>query len=511
MGPANSRGWNAALVAFGATLLLALFAYRSTVASLVNIWKVSDTFAHGFLVLPVCLLLAWRSRATLAPLVPRPYPLALIGLLPLGFGWMMGRAASTLSVEQFSFVAMIPVLAIAHFGPAVARRLAFPLAFLFFAVPFGDVFQPRLMAITADFAEWTLRWSGVEVSREGLFLATTNSRWRIVESCSGLRFTVAAVVLATLFAHLSYRSNLKRAIFVASAVPVSILANGIRAYVLILLGHLTHMRRGVGFDHYMYGWLVFTLVMAAFFMVGAAYREPERPATPVGGGGDGGGSPPPAPRGRRIGFAALALLLLAAWPALDAVGMARPLAGSDFALTAPAPRGSWALEAGLDSLWRPHFLGAASEVNQRYAGPGGTVQCYLAAYTRQSQGHELLHTGNGIVDAGDPAYRVLREGKRPLPNAAPPLSVRETVLLVPEGRLVAWHWYWLPDEYTSDPFRVKWLQAKSRILGKRDRAAVVVLAATANDPADAERLLAQFSGDMLPSIGDALRSQSGAP
>ena len=506
MNPAPSRGWTSALVAFTATFVFALLVYGSTIASLVNIWRISDTFAHGFLVLPVCVLLAWRSRDRLVTLQPRPYPLALIGLLPLGFGWIMGRAASTLSVEQFCFVAMIPILVIAHFGPAVARRLAFPLAFLFFAVPFGDVFQPRLMEITAGFAERTLRWSGVEVSREGLFLATTNSRWRVVESCSGLRFTVAGVVLATLFAHLSYRSNLKRAIFVASAVPVSILANGIRAYVLIMLGHLTHMRRGVGFDHYMYGWLVFTLVMAAFFMIGSAFRDPERPATPAGTGEGDGPPSAPLPLGRRVSVAALAAIFLAAWPVLDAIGSSRGLDRTPVVLAAPAPQRGWVLEAVQDSLWKPHFLGATSELNERYAGAGGTVQCFVAYYTNQSQGRELLHTGNRIIVMGDPTWLVVGEGSRSLPGSSPPASIRETSVRGPDGPMVVWSWYWLPDEYTSDPFRAKWLQAKSRMLGRGDRAAVIVLAATAPDPRDAERLLAQFSGDMLPSIRLALRS-----
>ncbi|MEK7317310.1 MAG: exosortase A, partial [Candidatus Eisenbacteria bacterium] len=274
------REWAVALPAFAVTLLAALLGYRQTVASLVNVWSHSDTFVYGFFVAPACIYLVWRSRDSLAPLWPRPYPLALIGLIPLGFAWLVGRAASTLLLEQVAFVAMVPVIAFAHFGPAVTRRLAFPLGFLFFSVPFGDFLQPKLMAITADFAEQALRWSGLTVAREGLYLILPNSRWQVLESCSGLRFTVAGAVLATLFAHLTYRSNVKRVAFIVSAIGVSIFANGVRAYVLILIGHLTQMRRGQGFDHYFYGWVVFTLLMTAWFMVGAAFRDREPGESP---------------------------------------------------------------------------------------------------------------------------------------------------------------------------------------------------------------------------------------
>lgn len=507
MAAAGSRGWTPAVAAFAATTLLALLAYGQTVASLARVWMHSDTFAHGFAVLPLSLFLVWRSRDRLASLRPRPYPLALLALIPLGLGWFVGRAASTVLVEQFCFVAMIPVLAVAHFGPRVARRLAFPLAFLFFAVPFGDTFQPRLMEITADFAEAALRWSGVPVSREGLYLVTTVSRWQVVESCSGLRYTIAGVVLATLFAHLCYRSNVKRAIFVASSVVVTILANGARAYFLILIGHLSDLRLGTGFDHRVYGWIIFTLSMAALFLAGSKFRDREAPAPP-GNAGAGEGEPqavPTAARTRWASFAVLSVFLFASWPVLEAWATSRAAAPAG-ALTDPVPAGAWVPERDGSPLWQPFFHGAVSERNLRYVGPGGAVQCYIAYYANQTQGRELLHQGNGIIDRDDTSWRILLERKRSIPGEKPPFTGRETVFRTAGGEMVVWDWYWLPDEYTTDPVRAKWLQARARLLGRPDRAAVVVLAAWAPEADDADRLLAQFCGDMLPSIRRSLRS-----
>ena len=40
---------------------------------------------------------------------------------------------------------------VAVLGKAIARKLAFPLAFLFFAVPIGEILLPYLMVWTADF------------------------------------------------------------------------------------------------------------------------------------------------------------------------------------------------------------------------------------------------------------------------------------------------------------------------------------------------------------------------
>jgi exosortase A len=505
---ADSRGWPPALVAFAATFLLTLLAYGHTVASMVNVWRHSDTFAHGFLILPISLLLAWRSRDSLAPLGPRPYPPALIALVPLGLAWIVGRAASTLVVEHFSFVAMIPVLVVAHFGPRVARRLAFPLAFLFFAVPFGDVFEPRLMKVTADFAETALQWTGIAVTREGLYLTTTNSRWQVIESCSGVRFTIAGVVLATLFAHLSYRSNLKRLLFVAAAVVVSIFANGLRAYVLILVGHLTEMKLGGGFDHYAYGWLVFTIVMTAFFLAGSAFRDRDGDAASAAPQPKSEGSPGAVRTRQWAGAAGLATLLVAVWPSLDALALSRVDDASVAAIHAPPATGAWVLTGDDPSLWSPAFAGATSEVNRLYVSPSGSVQCYIAYYANQTQGREMLHQGNDVLGKADPSWRVLREGIHRTPAGTGALTAREAILNVPDGVMVIWYWYWLPDEYTASPVWSKWLQARSRLLGRGDRAAVVMLSAIAPAPSDAERLLEQFSGDMSASIRRSLRTAS---
>jgi exosortase A len=503
------RAWGAALTAFGATLLVTLLLGHGTVASLLRVWSHSDTFAHGFLVAPVSLFLVWRSRATLAALTPRPEFRALVALIPLGAGWFVGRAASTQLVEHFCFVAMIPVLAWAHFGARVTRRLAFPLAFLFFAVPFGDIFTPRLMDVTAGFAERALRLTGVAVHREGLYLTTTHSRWHVIESCSGLRFTVAGLVLATLFGYLTYRSYWKRALFVALSVAASVLANGLRAYVLILVGHLSDMRAGGGLDHYAYGWLVFSLVMAAFFIVGGRFRdlwpaETPPPAPPSDGG-------PPVPRARWAAVAGAALLLVAVWPALERARAASRVSATSAALAAPAEGGEWTLQPEAPFPWKPGFVGAVAETDGMYSGESGAVQCYVAYYAHQTQGRELLHAGNQVVDPDDPQARVVSMATRAIPEGGAGFAAREAVVEAPAGNVVLWYWYWVPDEFTANPLRVKWLEARDAVLGRPDHAAAVVLAASAPDARDAERLLARFVRDMLPSIRASLRSAHHAP
>ncbi|MBK9704134.1 MAG: archaeosortase/exosortase family protein [Betaproteobacteria bacterium] len=83
-----------------------------------------------------------------------------------GFGWLLGELAEVNALRQFAFVVLMILAVPAIAGLDVARRLAFPLAFLLFAVPFGEFLLPQLMEWTATFTILALKASGVPVYRE---------------------------------------------------------------------------------------------------------------------------------------------------------------------------------------------------------------------------------------------------------------------------------------------------------------------------------------------------------
>lgn len=514
MNPAATRGreWTLATALFAVVLLLALAAYQGTAASLVRTWSGSDSFAHCFLVVPICAVLAWRKRKTLASISPRPYPLALAALPLLGLTWLMGRATDTRLVEQFSFVAMIPALVCAFFGPQVTRTLAFPLGFLFFAVPFGDVFQPTLMDVTADFAVRALRLSGVPAVREGVFLATPVAQWRVAEACSGLHYLVSGFVLACLLAYTSFRRTWKRLAYLALSIVVLILANGMRAYVLILLGHLSEMRLGGGIEHHAVGWIIYIIVMVSIFAAASAFRDaapPEDNALDFAERARGGSTP--GRPGRWISVAGVAVLLLGVWPAfLSYSSRPRPEAHG-IPISAPVPRGGWGIEPELRPAWKPAYAGATSETTQAYVKAGARVLCYLAYYENQSEGRELIQHRNVIARPDDPHWRNAGERDRQIQVDQGSLVVRETDVRGPGARFLVWHWYWFPDEFTASSEWAKLLQARASLLLRRDQAAVIVVFGPALDDRDAAGHLRQFVREMLPSIRSALHQADAPP
>jgi exosortase/archaeosortase family protein len=164
----------------------------------------------------------------------------------------------------------------------VTRALMFPLLFLYFAVPIGEFALPTLMEWTADFTVAALRLTGIPVYREGLQFVIPSGNWSVVEGCSGVRYMMASVMVGSLFAYLNYQSMRKRLLFLGVSILVPLIANWLRAYMIVMLGHLSNNRIATGVDHLVYGWVFFGVVITVMFMIGSRWAEPDRERVTAG-------------------------------------------------------------------------------------------------------------------------------------------------------------------------------------------------------------------------------------
>ncbi len=507
-GEATSRAspaWMTILFALG--LLLVFAAYHETVRSFVQVWRGSDTYAHCFFVVPIAAWLVWRRREALRALPPRPFLPGLIAIGGAGALWLLADAAGVLFYEQLAFALMIPALVITFYGTRITKEIAFPLGFLLLAVPFGESLQPALMRFTAKAAVVGLRLTGVPVAVEGMYITTPTGNWQVVEACSGLRFLISMFTLGCLFAYLHFHRRRSRLIFGVLSLIVPVLANGLRAYVMVLTGYLSGKVLGAGLDHFVIGWTVFAIVMAVFFYWGSRWRdvpEPPRSADATHELGDG-----PSPRA--AGVVAIAAIALAIAPAAFGTWSSPPASAAMPPVPAPAPRGGWSAIRTPPSGWVHGYHGAESEVRAVYEKSGALVELYLGFYRDQKQGKELIHFANVIVPREGSRWRVMAEGDTALPLEGRSLSVHETLARSPSLRVAVWHWYWLPDEFTTSRARAKLLQARARLVLRRDHAAVVILSSPfVDDPARARARLADFARAMLPSIRASIAAADAA-
>jgi EpsI family protein len=119
--PSFSAGWGLSLGLLVAALALVILAFHQTAGSIVSIWERSETFAHGYLIIPISLWLVWEKRRGLKRLIPKPTLLPLLLFAPIGFGWLVADLVDTLVVQQFAFVAMLGVTIWAVLGHRIAR------------------------------------------------------------------------------------------------------------------------------------------------------------------------------------------------------------------------------------------------------------------------------------------------------------------------------------------------------------------------------------------------------
>ena len=493
------RGWRLALPILAVAVLAVPAIYWDTAKSLAAIWSTSQTFAHGYLIVPITLLLVWMKRREVAALAPRPDLLGFLMLAGAGVTWLAAEAAQVQVVRQYAFVAMVPAAVLAVAGRRVAWTLAFPLAFLLLAVPFGEAFLPRLMEWTADFTVAALRTSGIPVYREGTYFAIPSGHWSVVEACSGLRYLIASVTIGAVYAYLTYCTWWKRALFLALSIAVPIVANFLRAYMIVMIGHLSSMKLAVGVDHFIYGWLFFGLVIGVLFWLGSFWREPAAPSSPHFFP-----EATPATPAAMVGAAIGAAVLAGVWPIylpyLDQVEDA------PVRLAAPAGTSGWSLEPPQSTQWRPHYSGAAASTFAVYRKGERSVAVYLGYYRNQRQGAELVSSQNLVAGAEHSAWARISESLRTedLPQGS--VELRQTRLGSAGGRLLVWDWYRIAGHHLSNPYLAKALLARDKLLRRGDDSAAIALAAHYDArPETAAETLRVFTQEMLPAIDEALR------
>lgn len=241
-----------------------------TFSTLLDAWARYRTFAHGFLILPATLYLVWCYRDRLSHLTPTTSPLSLVFLAVLGGGWLLGHLTHALLVQQVAAIAMIPGLIWTTLGTTVIRAILFPLGFLFFMLPVGTSLEPWLQDFTAVFIVNGLEFAGIPVHRTGYFLTIPSRVWEVAPDCAGLRYVLPGLALGYMFTAVIYRHWLRRVGFLLLCGVLLILANGLRAYGIILGDHL-----GIadGADHRIFSYTVYGITIPLLFWLGLKWKE----------------------------------------------------------------------------------------------------------------------------------------------------------------------------------------------------------------------------------------------
>ncbi|MHB1246443.1 MAG: exosortase A [Sulfuriferula sp.] len=501
------RGWPAVAAITIAAVITLLLIFYSTSASTVAIWDRSETYTHGFLIFPISAWLIWRRRSELACLAYQPEWRGLILLLLLSAGWLFAHSGGVLVGEQLMLVAMIPAAVWTILGSRAVWAMAFPLAFLLLAVPMGEALIPHLMVFTANFTVKALQLTGMPVYQEGTFFTTPTGQWSVVEGCSGLRYLIASFTLGTLYAYLTYRSSTRRILFAIAAIIVPVIANGLRAYMIVMIAVLSDMKLALGFDHLIYGWVFFGVVMLLLFWIGGFWREDEKSIVPTA---QVLAHDAPAAPLSKVALAAILSIAVALTGHVYAAWLDGKLVlPQGLQIAPPVQANGWTLETTPFTDWHPHYVGPDAEHAMYYRKGNQQVMVYLAYYSTQRQGAEQITSQNYMIRQKDPEWFNMGETNIAPKAGAQPAEVIQAKLHSVKQNLLVWRWNQLDGRDTTNDYLAKLLLASERIMGRRDDGAAIVIATPyANDLAQAQPVLREFMHDMQPSIAASLRQVS---
>ena len=492
--------WKKTILGIFAVSILSIVIFFDTWKSIVEIWIRSETFTHGFIIVPISIWLIWSQQDKYRNLRPTFSMLALVFIFANGFLWLISDLIHVLVFKQFAAVGILIGSVWALLGNRVAWEMIFPLSFLYFMVPVGEVLIPPLMEFTATFTVFLLRLTGLSVYREGLFFTLTSGHWSVVEGCSGLRYLIASITLGLVYAYITYTHLWKRLIFVLLSFLVPVIANGFRAYMIVMIAHLSDMKLATGVDHLIYGGIFFGFVMLVLFFIGSFWKDPA-PDEPTRSN--------TLSRDSKIKPNQIHILLIllligitsSIWPLGSAWLQSKQSLGTDLhknfaALQTvewkPADNPNWG--------WQPKFHGIVNEALNFYQNGQNTIGIYQASFGNESQGAELVNSQNYLVKQKDKVWRLPYISMMELsqPNGAL-LPVNESILSSNARDIVVLRWYMIGDKNTANPYLAKLYQLIKRLSAdpSPELQIIMMTEASHNDYAMARTSLKKFAETWL--------------
>ncbi|MCW1403383.1 exosortase A [Novosphingobium sp. MW5] len=489
--PAHWREPIAAL-ALAWALLIACFA-RDWAAMFDQWWNIS-TYTHVLLVPPIIGWLVWQRWPELRDMEPTGWRPGLWLFAGAGIVWVLGAFSGFDLARQGAAVALLGASALTILGPKVGRALAFPLAYMVFLVPFGDELVPPLQLVTAKLTIFLTHASAIPAVIDGVFIDTPAGLFEVAEACSGVKFLIAMIAFGVLAANVCFVSWKRRIAFVALSIAAPILANGVRAWGTIYVAQFKGAEYATGFDHIVYGWFFFALVIALVIAIGWKFFD----------------RPPGAPL---IDHEAIeASRILSRWSA-NSVNLRRALMAMGLVVLAAA---SWAMAAERltarlpvqvflpevpgwkrvdyvpQAWWEPRASGAEHRLLGRYIdSKGDTVDVFYALYSGQSDGREAGGFGEGAL---------MPQSEWAWLSPGPDLAGAKADRLLARGQIerVAYTWYRTGGTLTGSNARLKAANTADRLLLRARPTAVLILSSEKTGTARPEVSVQRFQSAIGP-------------
>ena len=252
-----------------------LLAYIPTVMSLIDGPWQTEQEGHGPLIIVASLWLVWQSRERFGSTEISPAP--VVGWIFLVCGLAIMFLARTQGVLAFEALSILPVIAgcvLISVGWPMLRVVAFPIVFLFFAVPMPDwlidAATVPLKVLISDLVTRILYAAGYPVAQNGVMIMIGSYQLLVKDACSGMNSIFALSAIGVFYAY-AFRWNQKiRSVFLLLAiVPITIVANFVRVLTLVLIAYYGGVDLLEGVLHDLTGIGLFVVAVVLLFLFDA--------------------------------------------------------------------------------------------------------------------------------------------------------------------------------------------------------------------------------------------------
>jgi len=242
-----------------------------------------EHYSHIILVPLISALLVILERRGIFSHVETCWGAGLGVLFAGGLLYWLGHRYS-FSAAIFSVVLIWIGSFVLCYGIRPLRTGLFPVLFLFLMVPIPDVPLDYvivwLQTGSAEVSSALFGLAGVPVSRAGFVFSLPGVTIEIARECSGIRSSLALLIVSLLAGHLFLRSTWTKAVLILATLPLLIVKNGIRIVALTLLSVFAEPLIQTGNLHHQGGILFFLLALVLLAPVLRLLQHSEQSSAP---------------------------------------------------------------------------------------------------------------------------------------------------------------------------------------------------------------------------------------
>ncbi len=178
---------------------------------------------------------AWDSKPS------RVIGVAVLALAGMILGWSFvsnppWSEVDLTALRIFTFVGFVWGIGFLFAGSKWMRSAIFPVGFLLFMIPLPDQaveqLEKFLMVTSAQLSEAVFSIGGIPIYRNGQVLELPGVVLRVAQECSGIRSSWVLFITSVLAAYLFLPTVPRRIALVAAVLPLGILRNAVRIYVI---------------------------------------------------------------------------------------------------------------------------------------------------------------------------------------------------------------------------------------------------------------------------------------